>query len=384
MRVAIVHHWFVTHGGGERVAEVLAGMFPGADLFTLLADRDQFPQGVSGRKLRTSFLQRIPNATRFHRHLLPLYPMAVEDLDLTSYDLVLSSDSGPVKGVITRPDAIHVCYCHSPMRYLWDSYHAYRTPMSSLARIPFSLTAHYLRNWDYLAAQRVTHFLANSHYVAGRIRHYYGQPSTVIHPPIDTLRGILSPAKGEYYLAVGRLVGYKRTEIMIDACNRLRRRLLIVGEGPESKRLRALAGPTIEFLGAVDTQQLWQTYAECRALLFAADEDFGMVPLEAQACGRPVIAYGKGGSLETVRAWSEHPSRQKLEGPPTGIFFFEQDTRSMMNAILRFEATEAAFSPVHIQAFARQFDTSIFRERVGAFIREATAPTGTSAVAQSA
>ncbi len=307
----------------------------------------------------------------------------MEELDLTAYDLVLSSDSGPVKGVITRPDAVHICYCHSPMRYLWDGYHAYRNALSPLARVPFSLTAHYLRNWDYLAAQRVTHFLANSRYVAGRIRHYYGQPSTVIHPPIDTVRGILSPVKGDYYLAAGRLVGYKRTEIMIDACNRLRRRLLIAGEGPEYKRLRALAGPTVEFLGAVDTQRLWQMYAECRALLFAADEDFGMVPLEAQACGRPVIAYGKGGSLETVRAWSQHSSRQKLEGPPTGIFFYQQDTKSLLKAILQFEATEGAFSPAYIQAFARQFDTSIFRERMAAFVSEATATGETTPVSLS-
>ncbi len=376
MRIAIVHHWFVTQGGGERVAEVMASMFPDADLFTLVMDPDQLPEGVGGRSLTCSFLQRIPGGPRMHRHLLPLYPLAVEQLDLTSYDLVLTSDSGPMKGVITRPGAVHICYCHSPMRYLWDNYHAYQAAMPRIARFPFALTAHYLRNWDYVAAQRVTHFIANSHHVATRILHYYGRQSTVIHPPIDTNLGKLTAMRDNYYLAAGRLVAYKRTDLLIGACNRIGRRLRIVGAGPEMKHLRSLAGPTIEFVGSLNREQLWETYARCRALLFAADEDFGMVPLEAQACGRPVIAFGKGGSLETVRASCvDGRSSSQATLPATGIFFPDQSTDSVIQAIHSFEEKEATFEPAAIQVFARQFDTRLFIQQMGDFIQQHLAPT---------
>ena len=358
LRVAIVHHWFVTQGGGERVAEVFAEMFPQADVFTLVYDVNFLPAGISERRIRPSVLQNIPGAKRAHRHFLALYPFAVEQLDLTPYDLVITSDSGPMKGVITRPDATQICYCHSPMRYLWDSYHSYAAAMSPLTRWPFMIAAHYVRNWDYVAAQRVTHFLANSAHVGRRIEHYYGRNSVVLHPPIDTSRGFLAPHPEDYYLAVGRLVSYKRTELLIQTCNQLRRRLKIVGVGPEIRRLRAIAGPTIEFLGALDTDSLWRTYAHCRALLFAAEEDFGMVPLEAQACGRPVIAFGKGGSLETVIPYRVEASN--LETAPTGIFFEEQTVDALAAAILYFESIESAFSPVQIQKHAARFDTSSF------------------------
>jgi glycosyltransferase involved in cell wall biosynthesis len=372
MRIAIVHHWFVTQGGGERVAEVIGNIFPDADLFTLVANPSLVPQGLAGRRITSSLLQRIPGGKSMHRHLLPLYPFAVEQLDLTAYDLVISSDSGPMKGVITRQDAIHICYCHSPMRYLWDSYHAYAAQMSPLGRLAFSLAAHYVRSWDYQAAQRVTYFIANSEYVARRISHYYRRASTVIHPPIDTEKAFIADDPEDYYLAVGRLVSYKRTEILIEACNRLGRQLRIVGDGPEMKKLRAIAGPTISFLGKMDASDLWRTYAHCRALLFAADEDFGMVSLEAQACGRPVVAYGKGGSLETVRGYPERGIRHSVkECDATGIFFREQTPDAVVTAILRLEAVESEFSPQAIQRHARQFDTSIFVERIRRYVSDA-------------
>lgn len=361
MRIAIVHHWFVTQGGGERVAEVLGGIFPDADLFTLVSDPRQVPAGLRERRLTNSFLQGIPRSAKIHRHLLPLFPAAVERLDLRDYDLVLSSDSGPVKGVRTRPDAVHVCYCHSPMRYLYDGYDDYLKAMPWFAKLPFALAARHVRRWDHAAAQRVTHFVANSRYVAGRIERNYGRSSEVIHPPIDSERGFLAESPGDYYLAAGRLVPYKKTEILIEACNRLGRRLRIAGVGPELARLRRMAGPTIEFAGKLSTPDLWRCYAHCRALLFAADEDFGMVPLEAQACGRPVIAYGKGGSLETVLGGD------RAEGA-TGVFFERQTPESVMEAILAFEAKEAAFDPVAIQAHARRFDTSMFVERMRSFL----------------
>jgi glycosyltransferase involved in cell wall biosynthesis len=372
MRVAIVHHWFVAQGGGERVAEVIGNMFPEADLFTLVSQPAYVPSGLKHRKMTSSFLQRIPAGKHLHRQLLPLYPLAVEQLDLTAYDLVLTSDSGPMKGVITHQNALHICYCHSPMRYLWDGYHAYAAEMSPLGRAAFALSAHYVRGWDYQAAQRVTHFIANSNYVARRITHYYGRTSKVIHPPIDTSKGFVAGNPGDYYLAVGRLVGYKKTELLIEACNRLQRTLLIVGEGPEMKRLRKIAGPNVKLLGKLPASDLWRTYAHCRALLFAADEDFGMVALEAQACGRPVIAYGRGGSLETVRGYPDEMGHHSPKRSATGVFFYDQSVAAVSRAILRFEAVESELSPQAIRQHALQFDTEIFIEQMRQFITEAS------------
>jgi glycosyltransferase involved in cell wall biosynthesis len=238
--------------------------------------------------------------------------------------------------------------------------------MSSLARLPFALSAHYVRNWDYGAAQRVTHFIANSNFVATRISHYYGRDCSVLHPPVDTKRGFIADSTEDYYLAAGRLVPYKRTELLIQACNRLGRRLRIVGVGPETARLHSMAGPTIEFLGALSNEDLWQTYAYARALLFAAEEDFGIVPLESQACGRPVIAYGKGGALESVLGCNPAPPGRPLQpAEATGMFFFEHTPEAVMEAIRNFEAIEGEYSPRTIQKHARQFDTLLFVDRMG-------------------
>jgi len=295
---------------------------------------------------------------------MPLFPAATESLDLRGFDLVISSDSGPVKGIRTDPTAVHICYCHSPMRYLYDGYDSYRAQMGTVTRFIFTATASRVRAWDEKAAQQVTHFISNSEYVAGRIKRFYGRESTVIHPPIDLHRGNLSQAPGTHYLCAGRLVGYKRTELMIEACIRLGRSLRIAGGGPEEPRLRSLAAASagkITFLGELTTEALWKEYSDCKALLFAADEDFGMVPLEAQACGRPVIAYGAGGSLETVRG----------EGTsPTGIYFQEQIVESVVDGILRFEAADAAgkFDPTAIQGWASKFATPVFLRQMREFV----------------
>jgi glycosyltransferase involved in cell wall biosynthesis len=354
-RVAIVHHWLVTLGGGERVLEAIASLFPGADIFTLIADPACIPAGLHGHPIRQSFLARIPAARRFHRQLLPLYPLAVEQLDLRGYDLVISSDAGPMKGVLLAPDAVHICYCHAPMRYLWTHYHDYRTTLAPLARWFFSVAAHYVRAWDFAAAQRVTVFAANSQNVANRIQQYYARPSTVLYPPINTVRG-RRQTPGNGYLAVGRLVSYKRFDLLIAACSRLKRRLRIIGSGPEERALRAQAGPYVEFLGQVSDEVLWDEYAQCRALLFAAEEDFGMAPIEAQACGRPVIAYGRGGATESILG----TSAQRQPGRSTGILFREQTELAMSRAMLEFERQEDAFDPIFIQSWARHFDQSHF------------------------
>ncbi|SEB66964.1 Glycosyltransferase involved in cell wall bisynthesis [Terriglobus roseus] len=357
MRVAVLHHWFVTRGGGERVAECLAALLPSADLFTLVSSPEGLPDSLRGRTLTNSFLQKVPGAIGNHRHFMPLYPEAARSLDLRGYDLVVSSDSGPVKAATLGPDAVHLCYCHSPMRYLYDGYESYRATMGSVTRGLFSVTAPRVRRSDIAAAQRVTKFLANSAYVAERIRSAYRREADVVHPPIDLHRARLN-IPGEAYLAAGRLVSYKKTGLMIEACERLGRPLRIAGSGPEEARLRRMAGPNTTFLGALPTEALWDEYSRARALLFAADEDFGMVPLEAQSCGRPVIAYGIGGSLETVRGAGEEGDSDEL--PPTGLFFAEQTADSLAEAILRFESQEDRFYPEAAQAHAAEFATPIF------------------------
>jgi glycosyltransferase involved in cell wall biosynthesis len=369
MRIAIVHHWLVSQGGGERVVEALALMFPEADIFTLVASPKGIPKALQDRSITQSFLGRLPFSTRIYRHLLPLYPLAVEQLDLSGYDMVISSDAGPMKGVITSPDAIHICYCHSPMRYVWNKYRDYSDQLSGISKYAFSLSAHYVRNWDFCAAQRVTHFVANSNNVAARIRQYYARESTVLYPPVDTSKGHISEFVNDHYLTVGRLVSYKRLDLIISACNRLGRKLRIIGSGPEEDRLRSIAGRTIEFIGEVDGPTLWQEYARCRALLFAAEEDFGMVPVEAQACGRPVIAYGKGGALESI----SHAKGSPDCGLATGIFFMNQTVHGLSNAILDFESRERQFHPPAIRAWAQKFDSIHFVNKFQSFVRQVIA-----------
>jgi glycosyltransferase involved in cell wall biosynthesis len=371
MRIAIVHHWFTSVSGGERVVDALGLLYPNADIFTLFCEPMGLPPSVRDRKITASFLNRMPGARRFHRHLLPMFPLAVESLDLSGYDLVISSDSGPVKGVITDPASVHICYCHSPMRYLWDSHVAYSQAMGRVAKFAFKLSSHYVRNWDYAAAQRVDYFVANSAYVAARIRKYYRRESTVIYPPVATHRGRLVLTHGDYYLSVGRLVPYKRTDLLIQACNRLGRKLLVVGTGPELPSLRRMAGPTITFLGALNDADLWDVYSKCRALLFAANEDFGLVPLEAQACGRPVIAYQKGGVLETVVELPPAAFHARSADPAevqTGVFFAQQVSEALVEAILKYESTEDTFNPRKIREYACRFDTSVFLNNFASYV----------------
>lgn len=370
MRVAIVHHWFVTRGGGEQCAESLASLFPDAEIFTLLASPDGLPGSLRRRKLHTSFLQKIPGAVGYHRHLMPLYPAATESLDLRGFDLVITSDSGPVKGVRLDPGAVQICYCHSPMRYLYDNYQAYRAQMGTLVRAVFTATAGRVRRWDLRAASRVTYFIANSRYVAARIKKLYGRDAEVIYPPIGislaqsavALPG--SAVTGDHYLVAGRMVGYKRTELLVEACLRLGRKLRVAGGGPDEARLhKIVAGHAnaakVELLGELSNEELWREYAQCRALLFAADEDFGMVPLEAQACGRPVICYGAGGSLETVRGM----------GPePTGVYFAEQTVDSVVGGILEFEEREGEFTPETNRQWAAGFASERFISEIREFI----------------
>jgi glycosyltransferase involved in cell wall biosynthesis len=363
LRVAVVHYWYAALGGAERVEEAIAEIFPQADFYALVASEQAIPPALRNRRLTTSFMQRIPGVRRWHRHFLPLYPFALEQFDLSGYDLVISSESGPAKGVITSPRSCHICYCLSPMRYIWDMYHEYRKKMNPLTRLAFSLAAHYARQWDVSTAARVDYFAAISDYVAARIRKYYRRESTVIYPPVDVSAGYVSAKIDDYYLAVGRLVPYKQIDLAIRACNRLGRRLWIVGTGPEYKQLKKMAGPTIEFLGKLDENSLHECYARCRAFLFPAEEDFGIVPVEAQSFGRPVIAFGCGGALETVIGLGEGGNPKAA----SGIFFEEQTAESLCGAIVAFEKAETAFSPEFIRAHAQYFSSERFKQEFANF-----------------
>ena len=357
MRVAIVHYWLVGMRGGEKVLEELCLLFPQADIFTHVHDPARTSALINAHTITTTFIARLPFARTMYQHYLPLMPAALEELDLTGYDLVLSSESGPAKGVVTHPDAVHICYCHSPMRYLWDQYHTYRARSGRLTRAVMSLAMPALRVWDTASAGRVDHFIANSHFIARRIAKTYRRDSTVIYPPVDLDAFSVAPEPSrDFYFAVGQLVPYKHFDLAVAACTALGRRLVVVGTGTEAARLKAMAGPSVEFRGWASQEELRDLYRNCRALLFPGEEDFGIVPLEAMASGRPVIAYGSGGALDTVKPGE------------TGLFFAAQTVGALSEAITRFEAGEARFEPDAIRRHARGFGRDVFRQAMGAFI----------------
>ena len=370
LRIAIVHYWFVSHRGGERVVEAIGDMFPQADLFSLVVNSEWLPETLRCRQITTSFLQSLPGSTHWHRKLLPLYPLALEQFDLSGYDLVLSSESGPAKGVLTSAGTCHVCYCHSPMRYLWDFYHQYkdRSTVAFWSRPFFTCVSHYMRLWDAASANRVDYFVANSRNVAARIRKHYRRDATVIYPPVNVGAGYLAKEIEDYYLVVGQLVDYKRIDLAIIACNQLRRRLRIVGDGEQFARLRKLAGPTIQFCGALSDDALHEQYAHCRALVFPGEEDFGIVPVEAQSFGRPVIAYGRGGVTETVTNCSD--GSDLLPENSTGVLFAQQSWESLAAAIQKFEAAELRFRPMFIKQQADRFAPHYFRQNLGKYLSD--------------
>lgn len=361
MRVAIVHYWLVGMRGGEKVLEDLCLMYPDADIFTHVYIPEKTSALINRHNIVMSFIGRLPFARQLYQHYLLLMPFALESLDLSSYDLVISSESGPAKGVITHPNALHVCYCHSPMRYLWDQYHTYRSRSGRLTRIVMSLTMPMLRIWDVASAARVDHFIANSSFIAQRIQKAYRRNSTVIFPPVDldAFETTAYPTR-DYFFCIGQLVPYKRMDIAVKVCSKLGLRLIVAGTGPELDRLRAVAGPTVEFRAWISDDDLRVLYQNCRALLFPGEEDFGIVPLEAMASGRPVIAYKSGGALDTVVAGK------------TGVFFDRQTEADLIAAIAHFETIEKDFNARAIREHAATFGRESFRNRMRLFIDTAS------------
>ena len=359
MRVAIVHYWLVGMRGGEKVVEALCRMYPEADIFTHVYVRDAVSDRIAAHSVKTSFISSLPRPAKNYKSYLPLMPMALEQLDLRGYDLVISSESGPSKGVIPPAGAVHVCYCHSPMRYIWNMFHDYRDRTGPLKRLLMPPLSHYIRTWDAVSANRVHDFVANSRTVSQRLRTYYRRDSTVIHPPVDTAAfGIVPRAElGDYHLMVGELVRYKRPELAVQAFNRTGRKLVVIGGGEMLNELRAIAGPNVTMLGPQPFDMLRHHYARCRALIFPGEEDFGIVPVEAMASGRPVVAFGKGGATETV-----------VDGV-TGTFFADQTVDGLLDAVDRCERID--FDPEVAVAHAAIFGTERFMGEMGAFVHSA-------------
>lgn len=357
LKVAIIHEWLTNMGGSEQVVSVLLELFPDAPVYTSLYEPANLVPSLAEADVRPSFLQRLPKFLRKHQNLLPFMPYAFEQFDLSGFDLVISSSSACAKGVITGTKTKHVCYCYTPMRYAWDSYHLYMNSLKGPKRWLAIGLMHRIRLWDRLSADRVDHFIAISHAVQGRIRKHYRRESRVVYPPVEIERFRHTCAREDYYLVVSRLVGYKRVDLAIEACNRLGRRLLVIGNGEEQKPLQTLArneGETVKFLGRQSDPAVADHLARARAFLFPGEEDFGLTMVEALASGCPVIAYAQGGAADIV------------EDGVTGVLFKEQTIEGMMAGILRFEELSGSgqgnFAPALLRSKARKFSRENFKK----------------------
>lgn len=364
MKVAIVQEWLVTVGGSDKVVKAILDVFPDADIYTLVAKKEVCDElGIPWEKVHTSFIQKMPLGTKKHRAYLPLFPFAIEQFDLRGYDVVISSSHCVAKGVLTKADQLHICYCHSPIRYCWDMYNEYLEEShldkgfkSWLVR----LMLHPIRQFDAIAGSRVDYYISNSDYVGQRIRKTYRRKATTIHPNIDISNFELCNDKQEYYLASSRLVAYKKIDAIIEAFNQMPdKKLVVIGGGPNLEAYRKLAKDNVTVMGYQPFDVLKDKMQHAKAFVFAADEDFGMIPIEAQSCGTPVIAYGHGGSLETVN------------GGKTGLFFNEQTPEAIVEAVNRFEAMGSQpFAPADCRQWAEGFSEERFKREIKEFVEE--------------
>jgi glycosyltransferase involved in cell wall biosynthesis len=369
MRVAIVHDWLTVEAGAEGVLREIIKLFPEADLFTLVCHLPERDRGfLSGLVPQTSFIQNLPFSKSKYRAYLALFPIAIEQFDLSDYDLVISSSYAVAKGVITGPDQLHISYVHSPIRFAWDLQAQYLRESGlerGLKSILVRMLLHYIRTWDVRTAHGVDLYIANSQFVGRRIAKNYGRESTVICPPVDT--DYFTPGsdrKGDFYLTASRMVPYKRIPLIVRAFSEMpEKRLVVIGDGPEFANAKAAAGPNVTILGYQSKEVLLEHMRQARAFVFAAEEDFGIIGVEAQACGTPVIAYGKGGSLETVRGFEEEKR--------TGVFFHEQNVQSIQNAVAKFESLKPAISAEDCRANALRFSQVVFVEKLKDTISDA-------------
>jgi glycosyltransferase involved in cell wall biosynthesis len=362
INTAIIHEWLVTVAGAESVLQSIHKLYPGR-IYTLFHDPDALVGSPwENIQVKTSILQRFPLARKHHRLFLPLFPMAIEQFDLRQHKLIISSSYAVAKGVLNSSDQLHICYCHSPMRYVWDLTFEYLEAEGfshGIKSFLVRLLLHYIRIWDTVSSNRVNEFVANSHYIANRIKKSYHRRAKVIYPPVDVDQFTVSEKRDDYFITLSRLVGYKRIDIIINAFNELKLPLLIVGDGPSMKKLKAIAGPTITFVGHQTSDEVQKLLSRARAFVFSAEEDFGIVNVEAQASGLPVIAFGRGGALETV-----------IDGT-TGLFFYKQETQCLIDKIKEFLSTEDTFDPHEIRRNAERFPRSRFETEFKAFVDEA-------------
>jgi len=359
-KTALVHYWLTGMRGGEKVVESICDVFPDIDIFTLVYNSARISESIKKHKINTSFIQKFPLAKKKYQTYLPFMPVAIEQFDLSDYDIVISSESGIAKGVLTNPETCHFCYCHTPMRYLWNMYFDYlkNERVGFLKRKFIEKFFNYLRVWDLATASRVDYFISNSNNVKKRILKYYRRDSTVIYPPVDVENMIFSAKKEDYYLIVSQLVSYKRIDIAVRAFNELKKELIIVGEGGEYKKLKKMAKPNIKFVGWQEAENLKQFYAGAKAFIFPGEEDFGITPVEAQASGTPVIGFGRGGLLETV-----------VEGK-TGFFFYKQDHNDLIDIVEDFESKPDMFDPYKVRGNSLGFSRERFERDLRKFMEE--------------
>jgi glycosyltransferase involved in cell wall biosynthesis len=358
MRIALAHDYLVQCGGAEKVLECFCELFPYASIYTIVYDKNLMHGMFENKNIKTSYLQQIPFAPTRHRIFPPLMPMAIEQFDFSKYDIVLSDSSSYAKGIITGPETMHICYMHTPMRYAWDDCHKYTTdfyfPTFIKKLVPFFMN--YIRVWDRVSANRPDKIIANSNFIARRIKKYYKRNSIVINPPITFDNFYISEKTEDYFLMVGRFMAYKRFDIAIEAFNKLKLPLKILGRGPELKRLKKIAGPNIEFLCRVSDEELFERFSRCRAFVFPQEDDFGIVGIEAMASGRPVIAY-RGGDIP------EH-----IEEGKTGMFFEHQTAEDIVEAVNKFRDSD--YDPAYIREKARKFDKKIFKDKIKNYIEK--------------
>ena len=363
MKKALIHDWFSTYAGAEKCVESFTDIWDDFEIYSLVdfltdADRDKI---LKGKHAHTSFIQKLPFAKDKYRNYLPLFPLAIEQFDLSGYDVVLSSSHAVAKGVLTHSNQLHIAYVHTPIRYAWDLYHQYLRE-SGLDRGLKGMLAKYflykIRLWDASAANRVDHYVANSRYIARRIKKTYGKPSDVIYPPVDVDKFTLREAKEDFYLTASRMVPYKKIDLIVEAFSETDKRLLVIGDGPDMVKIKSKAGKNVELLGFADDETMADLMGRAKAFVFAAEEDFGITPVEAQACGTPVICFGRGGARETV-----------LDGE-SGLYFMEQNTKELLAAVAKFEQNYDKFEPVKIRENSLKFSRARFESEIKSYVEK--------------